>query len=809
MPAKGWCRVLKGLRVVEVATEHGVFAGYLLAGLGADVVAIEPSEGCAARRAGPFDASGSSLFWEAFGRGKSSVIADLETPAGRDTLLELTAHADVLIESAGPGAMETLGLGYDALGAVNQRLVHVSISPFGETGPKAAWAASDLTIAAASGFMSLTGDEDRAPVRISADQAFLHAGLEAVGGVLAALYERAEHSGRGQHIDVSALESFLLASQYQMLGAPLHGTSAARVGGGARTGPIRLRFVWPCRDGHVAAGLAFGSSLGRFVRNLMEWVCEEGFCDEATRDKDWLGYGLQLLTGEEPIEEWERVKEIVGKFLMTRTKAELTDAAIARRLVIGPVSTLTDVLAAPHFEDRSVFALDGDRGLRVPASFADFDGTRLPLPTPAPALGATRSGAWRLEEETFNGGGQGETGGTDALGGLKVLDLTWVMAGAAGGRILADYGATVVRVESTAHTDTIRTLGPFRDDNYDPEFSGPYNCANAGKLGLALNLSVPAARAVLEDLVRWADVVLESYAAGVMDRLGFGIEALRRLNPSVIVVSSSLLGQTGPLASLAGFGNMAAAIAGFTEITGWPDRDPAGPFSAYTDTTSPRFLAIAALAAVEHRRRTAQGVHVDLSQCESALHLLAPALLDVQVTGRVLARAGNDHPNMSPHAAYPAADAWLAIACRDDRDWAALSAVVGRPDLGSLQIDERRARREEIDRVLVGWSSARPALEAAERLQEAGLPAHPVQAVGDVHVDPQLIHRRYFREVPHPAQPGGTTWIESHRPILSRTPARFERAGPTMGQHNDEVLHGLLGYSYEYIAELAVAGALE
>jgi crotonobetainyl-CoA:carnitine CoA-transferase CaiB-like acyl-CoA transferase len=538
----------------------------------------------------------------------------------------------------------------------------------------------------------------------------------------------------------------------------------------------------------------------------MEWVCEEGFCDERTRDKDWLGYGLQLLSGEEPIEEWERIKEVVGKFLLTRTKAELTSAAIARRLVISPVSTLTDVLSSLHFDERGVFAIDG--GLRIPRSFANFDGSRLALPSPAPALGTTATAGWSPEEHTFKHRAH-DRDGTDALGGLKVLDLTWVMAGAAGGRILADYGATVVRVESSAHIDTIRTLGPFRDDNYDLEFSGPYNCTNAGKLGLALNLSVPAAREVVADLVRWADVVLESYAAGVMDRLGFGIETLRTLNPAVIVVSSSLLGQTGPLSSLAGFGNMAAAIAGFTEITGWPDRDPAGPFSAYTDTTSPRFLAIAALAAVEHRRRTTRGVHVDLSQCESALHLLAPALLDVQLTGRVLARAGNDHPTMSPHAAYPAADGWLAIACRDDRDWVALSAVVGRADLGALPIDERRARREEIDRILVGWSSARPAGEAAARLQDAGIPAHPVQAVDDVHVDPQLIHRRYFREVPHPTQPGGTTWIESHRPILSRTPARFERAGPTMGQHNDEVLHGLLGYSYEYIAELAIAGALE
>jgi crotonobetainyl-CoA:carnitine CoA-transferase CaiB-like acyl-CoA transferase len=691
---------------------------------------------------------------------------------------------------------------------VNERLVHVSITAYGEDGPKARWAATDLTIAAACGFMSLTGDEDRPPVRISAEQVFLHAGLEAVAAVLAALFERDHHSGRGQHVDVSALESFLLAAQFQMLGAPLGGTSAGRIGGGARTGPIRLRFIWPCRDGHIAVGLAFGTSLGRFARNLMEWVCEEGFCDEATRDKDWLGYGLQLLTGQEPIDEWERVKEIVGTFLLTRTKAELMDAAITRRLVIGPVSTLPEVLDNVHFRDRGTFTPED--GVRHLASFARFDGNRLPFPARAPALGtggggpparpvSDPPGRPRHEADTTNG----------ALAGLKVLDLTWVMAGAAGGRVLADYGATVVRVESTVHVDTIRTLGPFRDDTFDPEFSGPYNCANAGKLGLALNLSTPAAREVLADLVRWADVMLESYSPGVLDKLGFGIETLRQLNPSLVVVSSSLLGQTGPLASLAGFGNMAAAIAGFTEITGWPDRDPAGPFSAYTDSTAPRFLAIAALAAVERRRLTGCGTHVDLAQCESALQLLAPWLLDVEVTGRVLGRAGNDDPEMSPHGVYPAVGGWLALACRDDRDWAALSRRLGRADLDALSVAERRSRRHELARLIETWAAARPAGAAAEELQVVGVPAHAVQTVDDVHVDPQLVHRRYFREVPHPTQPEGTTWIESHRPRLSRTPAQLVRAGPTFGQDVEHVLRDLLGYTDERIGDLAAAGALE
>jgi crotonobetainyl-CoA:carnitine CoA-transferase CaiB-like acyl-CoA transferase len=727
------------------------------------------------------------------------------------TLKELVAEADVLIESAGPGVLEDQGLGYEALAAINEALIYVSLTAFGADGPKAQWAATDLIIAAACGFLSLTGDEDRPPVRISTEQVYLHAGLEAVAGILAALYDRDHHSGRGQYIDVSAAESFLLACQFQMLGGPLAGTSALRVSGGAMTGPVRLRFVWPCLDGHVVVAFAFGSALGRFARNLMEWVFEAGFCDEAMRDKDWLGYGLQLLTGEEPITEWERVKEAVGRFFLSRTKAELTEGALTRRVALGRVSTVTDVLADKQFAARKVFS-DADR-LAVPATFALFNGVRMPLPERAPALGSTDVSELIprpvQQRKTLRTPYQADgTGG--ALSGLRVLDLGWVMAGAAGGRILADYGATVVRVESATHVDTIRTLGPYRDDNYDAEFSGPYNCANAGKLGLALNLSLPESRDVLADLVRWADVVLENYAPGAMARMGFGIDVLRQLNSRAVVVSSSLLGQTGPMAGLAGFGNMGAALAGFTEITGWPDRDPAGPFSAYTDALTPRFLAIAALAALLERNQTGKGVHVDLSQTESAVQLLAPSLLDAQVTGRVLGRAGNDDPMMTPHGVFAASGGgWLAVACRDDRDWAALATVLDRTDLKGLGVEDRRRRRTEIDASIGRWAAELSTAQATNRLQAIGVPAHGVQGVKEVYRDPQFVHRQYFRAVPHPTQPGGSTWIESHRPRLSRTPASFLRAGPIYGQDSEYVLRDLLGYSDQQITNLAVAGALE
>jgi crotonobetainyl-CoA:carnitine CoA-transferase CaiB-like acyl-CoA transferase len=591
---------LEHLRVVDLTDSRGTLAGYLLASLGADVVTVEVPGSGSARDVRPWSRDEASLFWTAYGRGKRSVVVDTAAPDGLRVLERLAASADVLLETGLASAIDEANLD-------NDRLIRVSISPFGLSGPKAMWPATDLTLAASAGQMFLTGDPDRAPLRISVDQVYFHACLEAVGATLIALYEREHHSGLGQHVDVSAQEAFLLASQCQMLGHPLNGRSAQRNGGGSKVGPISIRFVFACLDGFVVLTVAFGPAIGRFVQRLMEWICEEGVCDAATRDKDWVGYGMLLLNGEEPLSEWDRVQQVVADFCARKTKAELLEAALQRHLAIAPVATVPDILANAHFQGRGCF--DVEEGLQFPGRFATF--TRSPLQPlrRAPMVGEHTDEVLHetSRERRPAARGASRRDGGAALEGLKVLDFMWVMAGPAGSRVLADYGATVVRVESATRVDAIRTLSPFRDNTIDPEFSAPYNNVNAGKLGLSLDLSKPESREVVYDLVRWADVVLESFSPGAFARAGFSYETLATINPSIIVLSTSLLGQTGPHAALAGYGTMAAAVAGFTNITGWPDRAPAGPFSAYTDTTSPRFLAISVLAALEYRRRTGVG----------------------------------------------------------------------------------------------------------------------------------------------------------------------------------------------------------
>jgi benzylsuccinate CoA-transferase BbsF subunit len=396
---------------------------------------------------------------------------------------------------------------------------------------------------------------------------------------------------------------------------------------------------------------------------------------------------------------------------------------------------------------------------------------------------------------------------------VKILDLMWVLAGPMAMRVLADYGPTIVRVESTSRIDFTRTFGPWIGGNMGPENSGAFQNLHAGKLSLTLDLSTGAGRTVFLDLVRWADVVTESFSPKAMRAWGLDYESLRNVKPDLIMLSSCLMGQTGPLSMFAGFGNLAAAISGFFSVTGWPDRPPAGPFGAYTDYLSPRFTVAAILAALDHRDRTGEGQYIDQSQAEASLHFLTPALLDYTVNGRVATATGNRDPQMAPHGVYPAAgdDRWVAIAVTDDAAWARLCDAIGRNDLTQdaryAMLAGRREHHDELDTIVSAWTRERDPFEVEALLQAAGVAASAVQDSADLLADAQLLHRGHFVEVPHEIH--GTTTVEGSRFHLSRTPARIERSAPTLGRDNFYVLKTILGYDAERIAELAAAGVLE
>jgi crotonobetainyl-CoA:carnitine CoA-transferase CaiB-like acyl-CoA transferase len=386
--------MLSPYRVLDLTTERGLLCGQMIGDMGADVIKVEPPGGSAARGIGPFykDAPhpDRSLYWWAYNRNKRAITLDIERDAGRDLLRRLVERADFLIESHNPGYMAEQGLGFGELAKINPALIYVSITPFGQDGPKANYADSDLIVMAAGGPLILAGDADRPPVRLCVPQAYLHASADAAVAALAAHHERVR-SGLGQHVDVAAVQSAAMATQSNILGAALGSIEPRRSSGGLKMGPIELPLVWPASDGYIAMTFLFGSAIGVFTAKLMRYVCEQGFCDEATRDKDWIAYGEQLFSGVEPLAEFERVKELVRNFTRSRTKAELLALAVERGFLITPVATIDEVVESPQFASRDYFQSvahpELGESFRYPGPFAKFSSTPIEYGRRPPLVG--------------------------------------------------------------------------------------------------------------------------------------------------------------------------------------------------------------------------------------------------------------------------------------------------------------------------------------------------------------------------------------------------------------------------------------
>lgn len=364
--------MLSPYRVLDLSDERGLLAGQILADLGADVILVEPPGGSPARGIAPFagDQPGAdrSLFWWAYARNRRGVTCDIDTPAGQDLIRRLAATADFVIESDTPGAMAARGLGYDDLRAINDQLIYVSISAFGQDGPKVAYQATDLTLMAAGGPLILAGDAGQEPVRVSVPQAWHHAAGEAASAALVALHAR-RAIGRGQQVDISAQQSVAAATMSTIVSHGIGAVETQRVAGGMVVGPFRGKLIWRAADGHISLTFLFGSGIGPFSQRLMNWIYECGECEQADRDLDWIGLGALFLSGELALSEWDRLLGVVGKFIERRSRAELFDEARSRGLLIVPVTTVDEVAESEQFEVREFWQTHEMPGWEQPVRF--------------------------------------------------------------------------------------------------------------------------------------------------------------------------------------------------------------------------------------------------------------------------------------------------------------------------------------------------------------------------------------------------------------------------------------------------------
>lgn len=399
-----------------------------------------------------------------------------------------------------------------------------------------------------------------------------------------------------------------------------------------------------------------------------------------------------------------------------------------------------------------------------------------------------------------------------ALEGVKVADFTWALVGPIITKHLADYGATVVRVESPLPTGVclLRVSIPFKDNRPGINRSGYFIYFNANKYSLSLDMNHPEGVAVAKKLIAWADVVAENFRPGTMERWGLGYEDIKKIKPDIIMIRSSNQGQTGPRSRQPGLGNHLNGLTGLVHFTGWPDAEPVNMMLAYTDYICPMLGATAVIAALDYRRKTGQGQLLDFSQFEGGIQLFLPALLEYMVNGRESGREGNTSPCAAPHGAYRCRgdDRWCAIAVRSDQEWHTLCQIMGNPQWTKeprfATLKARKGNETELNTLIEQWTINFSAEQVMSRLQAGGIAAGVVQSPREIFEDPQLRHRDFF-------------WLLNHREIgpfhhlgqvshLSETPAQPRMPAPCLGEHTELVCRDILGMSEKEFDDLLVNG---
>jgi crotonobetainyl-CoA:carnitine CoA-transferase CaiB-like acyl-CoA transferase len=782
---------LAGLRVVDCTVERGELAARLLGDLGAEVVKVEPPGGSPARGLAPVR-EGVSLAWAVRNAGKLGVVLDLDRDEGRGRLDQLLAHADVLLASERtlPG-----GVGLRDLAARHPHLVALALTAYGSGGPFADYVATDAVLSASGGIAFKAGVPEGPPLfppghlvddLVSATAAF---------AALCALYQR-EQVGRGQFVELSANEAVALCADWALPNVSarvIAGEPPAEVRNGS--GPVYP--VFKCTDGYVRLVVLSA----RQWRALREWIGDP----EYLRDPELDNFVSRLMIAATVINPL--LDAHFAKFGMDEAAAE----AQRRGIVCTPALPPHRVLTNDHFASRGTFApmtLAG--GVRAPvfAGFFEVDGERAGPAAPPPAVG-------EHTEQVFASLGDARTARPGArprpappLAGVRVMDFGIGAVGVEVGRRLAEYGAEVMKVESRAYIDFMRTVTGL-------ELSPSFVSSSRSKLGFGANAQTPEGHDLLLRLAEHADVVIENNSTGTMDDLGLAFADLVAVNPGIVMVSSQLMGAHGTWADWRGYGPTGQGPGGLLHLWNYADRDdPAGSASIYPDHYAGCLGAVGAVAALVGRARGANAAtHVEISQVEAVVGSLADLLAAEGVAPGSVAPAGNRSEQGAPWGLYPCAgdEQWVAITCRDDDDWRGLRAAMGDPawtgDPAFADRAGRIARAEALDERVAAWTRGDTKDVIAARCQDHGVPAAPLLTGTDMGSHPHYLAHDFAIRVDQPGL---------HEMVLDGAAFHSDlmvgpdvRRAPFLGEHTREIATSVLGLDDAEVDKLLAAGVLE
>jgi crotonobetainyl-CoA:carnitine CoA-transferase CaiB-like acyl-CoA transferase len=796
---------LDGIRVLECGELVAApYAAQLLGHLGADVVKIEPREGDPARRRPPFlrgeshlERSGLHLY---LNQAKRSAVVDWSRPADVDRFHALVAAADALLVSGSPRSIEERGLTYDHLRRVNPRLVVTTITPFGMTGPRRDWAATELIEVAAGGWLFISpgalADASLPPLKAFGQQADFQGGAHGALATLGALAAR-ERTGRGEHVDVAVQAA--IASNLEM--NFVHWTYARRIASRLGKRGVGPWGIIQLADGGFFVGCAEEDQWARLVDYIgqPEWARSEIFSDRVSRGAN--GDALMPL-----------LEGALGHMRCGDAYVELQ----ARRVPCSPVFDMATLLRADHLVARAFFVeVDHPDTGRLTYPGAPFKLSRTPwaVVRAAPRLG--EHGEEVVKEWSAVGRvakPPPSAARVRPLDGVRIADFCWVWAGPAATLQLALLGADVIRVERPGQPDITRSIPPFADGVAGPNRAGYFNQYNQQKRSIGLNLKHPEGLRVARELVAHSDVVTENFASGVMNRLGLGYEDLCQVKPDLIMISFSGYGATGPKKHYIAYGPVQVPMTGLASVSGYPGKGPSEIGIAYGDPNAALHAALVVLAALRHRDRTGEGQFIDMSQWESAIGLGVEALMDTAMNGTQPQRQGNRDLVEAPQGVFRCAgeDEWVAIACWSEATWLALARTIGRPD---LERDEhlrsaagRKRNEDRLEAAIAAWAATRSPDAVVEVLQAAGVPSYHVLSNQGVAQDEQLNAWGAFVDLNHPEVGArrhvGAPWR------FSESIVGVQRPAPLLYADTDRVLGRLLGLEERELRRLREVGAI-
>ncbi len=797
---------LDNLRILDLTDERAIYGAKLLADLGAEVIRPEPLDGDPLRDRGPrleggppgSNPSGYSLWHAFFASSRRFVALDPDAEAGSALLGRLVDRADVVLATTGAFCVAEACL--DEARKQRPNLVVVEISSFGPEGPWRDYLAPDLVAGALGGAVATTGDADTPPLKTFGELNFVLSGAYAAIAALAALHG-VRDAGIGQRVHVPVHQCIASCLEHVLMWFWYHdrmpNTAAPAL---ERRGSLHWSgayVVMPARNGAIMV-----TPTPSFDNQLV-WLIEQDAQEDLLDPK--------YQEPENRRSYIRRFMEVLRNWVATRDVEELFFEAQDHHAPYGWVLPIDKVVANPHLEARDWWVdyrigPHTIRGPGTPYRFGDTPWRLGPYGDPGTDTDAVKRLTEASPRETVQPPPPPatRTPGDRPLAGIRILDFTHVLAGPFATRILADLGADVVKVNSTARA------GPNAPDG------SYYIMWNRNKRSVAMDMSHAESRDTCRRLAEAADVVIDNFSVGVLDRWGIGYDTVSTANPGVIYVQMSGMGAGGPWSGFVTYAPTIHALAGLTHLTGVPGRQDIGIGFSYNDHCAGLHGAFAVLAALEARRQTGRGQRIDLSQFEVGVGLAGPSLLDYFANARTAEPTGNRLPYdvAAPHGCYPSAGAkseavvderWVAIACMTDAQWHAFRRVMGDPawarDPG-LETAQGRVDSVDLDANVAAWTRTLTATDAMERCQAAGVPAGVVQTGADMGAtDPQLRESGFLFAIDEPHPVFGQTYAD-------RLPLRFEdtscdayRRTRRIGEDNVAVLADWLGMTEEEVVQ--------